>query len=89
VKKSKKNKIDKELLNKIIDSVADEVERATSLHGPMYSTHEAYGIIAEEFHEFFLDMISNDLEAGKIEAAQVAAMCIRFIYDSHSWKKKS
>ena len=85
----KKNKIDKDRLTEIITAVYDEVERATSLHGSMHSTHEAYGIIAAEVHEFFLDMIANDLEAGKIEAVQVAAMCVRFIYDSDSWKKKN
>lgn len=80
---------DNDRLREITDTVFDEVLRATSLHGPMHSTHEAYGIIAEEVHEFFLDMIANKHQGCRNEAVQVAAMAIRFLYDSESWNKKS
>lgn len=62
-------------------AVRAELIRATKLHGPMRSAHEGYGVIAEEVHELFLEIIGNDGDAAKIEATQVAAMAARFILD--------
>lgn len=69
--------------------VVDELKRATRLHGPMASPHEAYGVIKEEFEEFWdevkrckhwrTDRDARDKMAQ--EAVQLAAMAMRFVLD--------
>ena len=71
------------------EEVNDELQRAYSLHGPMRSTHEAYGILAEEMAEFFDEVRSNNLERAIAEATQVAASAVRFIMDAKEWQKQS
>jgi len=68
-------------IDAVLAEVRAELIRATQKHGPMKSTHEAYGVIAEEFHEFFLEMIANDSTRQRAELIQVAAMGCRAVLD--------
>jgi len=61
--------------------VRAEMIRAFKLHGPMRTMHEAYGVIAEEFEEFFDEVKANNRELAKLELVQVAAMAARAIVD--------
>jgi hypothetical protein len=69
------------------EEIIAELERAISGHGKIRVTHEAYGIIAEEFREFETEVFKNPrkhLEAlpnMRKELIQVAAMCMRAILD--------
>src|SRR5690606_27311604 len=59
-----------------------EAKRATDLHPmPQFSLHEAYGVIAEEFREFELEVFKKRPRAEDIEKelVQLGAMCIRAI----------
>jgi NTP pyrophosphatase (non-canonical NTP hydrolase) len=57
--------------------VADEMERAHDKYGPFFSTHEALGVIAEEYHELVEAIRSNKSFSIQAEAIQLAAACIR------------
>ena len=65
--------------------VADEVRRATELHGSMQSAHEEYAVILEELDEFWDEVKkkreNRDRCAMRKELIQVAAMAIRAICD--------
>lgn len=68
-----------------INRVLGELERATELHGPMMSSHHAYGVILEEVDEFW-DEVKKKRELRskqkmKEELVQIAAMCCRAIID--------
>lgn len=79
-------------LEEIAIDVKDEVLRATQLHGPLQSLHEAYGVIKEEFDEFWEQVKVNPkklcdeaqqlrIENLREELIQIAAMCVRTIMD--------
>ena len=61
--------------------VRTELIRATSKHGPFNSSHEGYGVIAEEFDELLDEIRANKRRRQIKEAIQVAAMATRFIVD--------
>jgi hypothetical protein len=64
--------------------VQQEVARACLLHPEAFqSPHEALAIIEEEFLEFRAEVFKKrcDGEAMRIEAMQLAAMCVRFLVD--------
>jgi hypothetical protein len=68
--------------------VVAEAGRAARIHDPMHSPHEAYGVIKEEFEEFWAEVKAFNLPKGKdtrpnmrLELIQTAAMCIRAIRD--------
>jgi hypothetical protein len=66
----------------VLDEVHMEICRAvTKFPRPQVSAHEGYGVLAEEVHEFFLEVIGNDREAARKELIQVAAMAIRTILE--------
>ena len=66
----------------IMSAVQAELERARRKHPvPMHNAHEAYGVLAEEVHEFFLEVISNDKPKRRKEAIQVAAMACRYLLE--------
>lgn len=66
----------------VIGDVEKEIIQATSVWPPFNSSHEGYGILAEEFIELQQHVFTNqkrrDLVAMRKEAIQVAAMAIRF-----------
>jgi predicted ATP-dependent Lon-type protease len=61
----------------------DEVDRARAEHAPPESLHESYGIIAEEFAEFFDEVrkkdSARDHDAVVKELTQLAGACQRAI----------
>lgn len=66
----------------VMSAIKCELQRALRLHpSGMHSPHEAYGVIAEEFHEFFLEMVANDRPKQTKEMIQVGAMAARFILE--------
>lgn len=64
---------------------AKEFSRATALHEPMNSAHEAYAVILEELDEFWEEVRKKESERNfgtmRKELIQVATMAIRAIYD--------
>jgi molybdopterin biosynthesis enzyme len=66
----------------VLGEVQAELCRAvTKFPRPQASVHEGYGVLAEEVHEFFLEVIGNRREAARKELIQVAAMAIRTIIE--------
>jgi hypothetical protein len=61
--------------------VERELERATSRNGPMRGPHEAYGVIKEEFDEWFDEIKRNAPSEALLELVQVAAMVHRAARD--------
>lgn len=58
-------------------AISAEMSRASARYGAPASTHESYGVIAEEFAELFDAIRANDLDAVRREAIQVAASATR------------
>lgn len=59
-----------------------EALRAMLKHAPMHSSHEAFGVIFEEFNiEFAAEMVANDAEKQAVEMTQVGAMAARALVD--------
>ncbi len=67
-----------------IAAIADEAARAHSKYGSFVSTHEGYGVLAEELAELLDAIRSNDRNAVRAEAIQVAAVALR-IAESVAW----
>ncbi len=78
----------------IIADVISEFNRAQELYGPFHSMHEGESVIREEMAELSREVWKNDLERSCNEAIQLAAMCVRYVYDlkrsanprNRSWK---
>lgn len=68
-----------ELLADIVDAVA----AADAKHGPIHSLHEGYDVLAEEVHEFFLEMCkqSPDPAAVAAELRDIIVVCLRIRRD--------
>ena len=67
--------------------VADEMERAHDKYGPFTSTHEALGVITEEYHELIRGIQGNWQVNIREESIQLAAACLRLAqqcYGDHS-----
>lgn len=73
--------IDIAKVDRLLWQIKQEFLRASGLHKPFASPHEAYGVIKEEIDELWDDVKSNDIAHAHIEAVQVAAMCVRFMHD--------
>jgi hypothetical protein len=63
--------------------VLDELERATSEHGPFASAHEAYGVITEEYEELWDEIKEGNSATDRAasEAVQLGAMALRYLID--------
>lgn len=70
-------------VERVCDQIRCELLRARSIHGPMRSTHEGWGVIAEEWREMQDAIMANDLSGAFKEAIQVAAMAASFVVDLH------
>lgn len=58
-------------------AIVCEADRAQSQYGDFASTHEALGVLQEEFDELRDAIRSNDLAAVAHEAMQVSAVAMR------------
>lgn len=63
------------------NSVIDEATRSWDKFGPYTSSHEAYGVIAEEVAELLDAIRGNDMDAIRKEAIQVAAVAYKLACD--------
>ena len=70
-----------EKLDRILADVRAEYLRASKKFGAFNSTHEGYGVIAEEFDEMWDEIKANNSADACKESIQVAAMATRFIMD--------
>jgi NTP pyrophosphatase (non-canonical NTP hydrolase) len=61
----------------------DEIRKADAKYGPFTSTHEGYGVLAEEVAELLDAIRSNRPEHVRKEAIQVAAVAMRIIHALH------
>lgn len=61
----------------ILLAIKDEAFRAQERYGYFASTHEALGVLAEEWDELRDAIRANDLAAIEREAIQVAAVAAR------------
>lgn len=66
-----------ERLWRMLGKVEDEAQRARARYGDFTSTHEALGVLLEEFDELREAIHSNVLPAVSREAMQVAAVAAR------------
>lgn len=65
--------------------VKHEALRAMMKHGPMHSSHEAFGVIFEEFNvEFVAEMVANNHDKQRTEMVQVGAMAVRALVDVYN-----
>lgn len=73
--------VDNEKANHIAHLIWIEMRRAVAHHGGMIDGHHAYGVIGEEFAEFFDEVRANDRGKQALELIQTAAMCHRALHD--------
>lgn len=73
----------------LMKEVEAELSRARSLFKPIYSPHEALGIIMEEFDEFKDEVYAFNIAKGRdtrpkmrVELIQLATMALRSILDA-------
>lgn len=55
----------------------DEMARAHARYGNPASTHEALGVITEEYHELISAIQGNRMDRIRMEALQVSAAALR------------
>lgn len=69
-------------LDRVLAMIRAEALRAMTKHAPMHSSHEAFGVIYEEFNvEFVAEMVANNPRAQAEEMVQVGAMAVRALVD--------
>ena len=64
-----------------ISAIAARMEKARDRYGPYTSSHEGYGVIAEEMAELLTAIRSNDMNAIYREACDVAAAAAKLAMD--------
>jgi hypothetical protein len=76
------------IVDGLVQEVAAEVNRAQSLFAPINGPHEGYGVIKEEFDEFWDEVKKYNLNKNRdtrpqmrTELIQLAAMALRTIHD--------
>ena len=74
---------EKLLLDELLDAIKEEFLQATEKFDRFYSAHEGYAVIKEELDELWEEIKKKDRSDGQmyLEAKQVAAMGLRFMYD--------
>jgi NTP pyrophosphatase (non-canonical NTP hydrolase) len=60
-----------------VAEVVSEADSAASIYGPFTSTHEAYGVLAEEVAELLDAINKNNRHDIAQEARQVSAVSLR------------
>jgi len=74
--------MDEERIKVILKDVVREFVDATMKYGSFRSRHEGYAVLKEEVDELWDTIKWNEPEGDvRIEAIQVAAMALRFLYD--------
>lgn len=68
-------------MEKVIQDVLNEIQKAQDRFGDFKSSHEGYAIIAEELDELWDEVKkhSHDYKAEYLEAKQVACTAIRYM----------
>ncbi|HKZ73501.1 MAG TPA: hypothetical protein VJ011_05515, partial [Steroidobacteraceae bacterium] len=61
----------------VLKEIADEALVAERRYGQPMSTHESYGVLAEEMAELLDAIRANALESVRNEAIQIAAVAAR------------
>ncbi len=69
-----------------VQLVLTELLRAQRKHAPIHSSHEAVGVIDEEFVEFKTEVYAAQFDGDRLEekareATELAAMAVRFLVD--------
>lgn len=64
-------------LPEMAEDVLREADAAQAKYGDFASTHEAYGVLAEEVAELLEAIRANALGSVEMEATQVAAVALR------------
>lgn len=67
-------------MDDILNEIKREAERASEKYGPPTSSHESYGVLAEEMVELLDAIRENKVESVREEAIQVAAVAARLAY---------
>ena len=62
---------------RVVEWVDEERAAALDRHGPFSSSHEAYGVLAEEVSELLAAIHANKWGAIQSESVQVAAVALR------------
>jgi hypothetical protein len=73
--------MDNAKFKEIMKLVMEEHDKAVEKFGPFNSPHEGWAVIKEELDELWDDVKANRYAGQKNEAAQIAAMAIRYLYD--------
>lgn len=64
-------------VDEILRAIRQHIEQAEARYGNFASTHEATGVMWEEFYELTGAVHTNNLEQIYDEAIDLAAVCIR------------
>ncbi len=73
-------------LTNVITAICAELKQATDKFGPFASAHEGYAVLKEEFDELWDAVKTNDESEMILEARQIGAMAIRFLWDMSEMK---
>lgn len=73
-------------LDRALSETVEELARATRVHGPFASPHEGFAVLLEEVDELWEAVRLRPADPTRRarmreEAAQVAAMAVRFLID--------
>jgi hypothetical protein len=63
----------------ILEAIQQEANHAAARYGDFASTHEALGVLTEEYHELLEAIRSNQIKSISREALQVAAVALRIV----------
>lgn len=66
-------------MDELVQEILVEVERAARKYGPPTSSHESYGVLAEEMAELLEAIQANARDEVRHEAMQVAAVALRLV----------
>lgn len=67
----------------LVQWLSDEIAEADRIYGEYTSTHEALGVLSEEFDELRQAIHGNKLDVIESEALQVAAVALRLVRACH------
>jgi len=72
-------------VDRFLERVRTELQKATHTYGKFHSLHEAYAVILEEVDELWQEVRDNhkyrDYANVRNELVQIAAMCVRTALD--------